>query len=497
MGTIQKNIYLYMIIIILPTIIALFIFWKYLSYEEEANRKVQAGNIVNLHQQYIDTLIKETSKSLEILALVSMNNIGNVDAMTELLSLTKKTDQRYGDLYLSDKNGIILTGTTNKYNGLKVRKIYTDNCKALKDIYISNKITGEENAYSYFFICKPILNDASSIEGFLHVQLRLDYIKNVLEMLTPNVAGKITDQQQQPILLLNEEQDHNSYDLSIPFTDVPWVLHINIKEEKTVMKVNSLLNFIIFFIIVAHIVFFIIQYVCFKREAKRQKKAFDNEKLHVIGTLAATTAHEIKNPLTGIKGLVQLLSEKYKQPEDAMYFSVIQKEITRINNIVNEFLFFGKPTIKQPFDFVNLQEILTELEPILEGDAANKNITITFKYDQRPIIITCYKDQIKQVILNIAKNSFEACEAYDEVSISITEEDAQAIITIQDNGHGMSNEVLKKGFDPFFTTKDYGTGLGLFVCQRIIHFFKGSINISSEENIGTTVQIKLPLRHIN
>ena len=497
MGTIRKNIYLYILIIIVPTLLALFISWKYLSYEEEANRKVQAGNIVNLHQQYINTLIKETSKSLEILSLVSMNKIGNVEAMTELLTLTKKTEQRYGNLYYSDKNGIILTGTDNKYNGLKVQNIYTEDCKAQKNIYVSDKITGENDSYSYFFICKPILNEDSSIEGFLHVELRLDYIRNVLEMLTPNVAGKITNQQQQPILLLNEDQDHNSYDMSVPFTDVPWVLHINIQDEKEVLNFNALLNFIISFIIIAHIIFFIIQYIQFKREAKRQKKAFDNEKFHVIGTLAATTAHEIKNPLTGIKGLIQLLSEKYKQPEDAMYFSVIQKEITRINNIVNDFLFLGKPTSQQPFDLVNLQDVLAELKPILEGDAANKNITIKFKYDQRPFIITCYKDQVKQVILNIAKNSFEACEAYDEVSIGITEENSQAIITIQDNGHGMSKDVLNQVFEPFFTTKDYGTGLGLFVCQRIIHFFKGSIHISSEERIGTSIQIKLPLRQIN
>jgi len=497
MGTIRKNIYLYILIIILPTIIALVIFWKYLSYEEEVTRNVQAANIVNLHQQYIDTLIKETSKSLDILALVSMNTLGNIEAMTELLTLTKKTDQRYGELYLSDENGVILTGTTDAYNGLKVRKIYTDNCKALKDTYISDKINGEDESYSYFFVCKPILNEESSIEGFLHVQLRLDYITNVLEMLTPNVVGKITDQQQEPILLLNEEQDHNSYDMSIPFTDVPWVLHINIGEEKLVMKVNSLLNFIIFFIIIAHIIFFIIQYIQFKQEAKRQKKSFDNEKLHVIGTLAATTAHEIKNPLTGIKGLIQLLSEKYKQPEDEMYFSVIQKEITRINNIVNDFLYLGKPTSQQPFDFVDLQEILAEIKPILESDAADRNITIKFKYVQRPLIITCYEDQIKQVILNIVKNSFEACEAHDEVLISITEENAQAIITVQDNGQGMSKEVLNKVFDPFFTTKDYGTGLGLFVCQRIIDFFKGSINISSKEKLGTTIKIILPLRQVN
>lgn len=497
MGTIRKNIYLYILIIILPTIIALVIFWKYLSYEEEVNRNVQAENIVSLHQQYLNTLIKETSKSLDILALVFLNKLGDTDAMTKLLTLTKKTDQRYGELYLSDKNGIILTGTTDVYNGLKVKKIYTDNCQDLKDTYISDKIDGEDDSYSYFFVCKPILNEESSIEGFLHVQLRLDYITNVLEMLTPNVVGKITDQQQRPILLLNKEQDHHSYDISIPLKDVPWMLHIDIMEEKLVMKVNSLLNFIIFFMIIAHIIFFIIQYIQFKREAKLQKKSFDNEKLHVIGTLAATTAHEIKNPLTGIKGLVQLLSEKYKQPEDEMYFSVIQKEITRINNIVNDFLFLGKPTNQQPFDFVNLQDILTDIKPILESDAANRNITITFKYVQRPLIVTCYKDQIKQVILNITKNSFEACEAYDEVFISITEENAHAIITIQDKGKGMSKEVLNKVFDPFFTTKDYGTGLGLFVCQRIIEFFKGSINISSKEKLGTTIEIKLPLRQIN
>lgn len=497
MKTIRKNIYLYLLIIVLPTILALLIFWKYLSFQEQANRNIQANIIVNLHQQYIDTLIKETSKSLDILALVAINKLENYDAMTELLMLTKKTDQRYGELYLSDKDGILLTGTTDKYNGLKVKDFYIKDCSALKETYISEKIEDEENSYSYFFICKPILNEQSDIEGFLHVQLRLDYITNVLEMLTPNVTGKITDQQQKPILLLNKTQDHGTYDMNIPFSGVPWVLHVNIEEKNNGLKVHSLVNFFIFFLIFAHIVFFIIQYIMLKREAKRQKKSFDNEKLHIIGTLAATTAHEIKNPLTGIKGLIQLMSEKYKQPEDEMYFSVIQKEITRINKIVTDFLYLGKPTIHQPFEIVDLQDIMTEIRPILESEAANKEITVTFSYSDRPYIINCYKDQMKQVLLNITKNSFEACKAGDVVSVSISEQNGQVFIDVQDNGHGMSKDVLNKIFEPFFTTKDYGTGLGLFVCQRIIHFFKGTIHISSKEHVGTTIRIMLPLKQSN
>ena len=494
MGPIQKNIFLYIAIIILPTIIALLISWNYLTMKEEADRKIQATNVANLHQQYINTLIKETSKSLDILALITLNNIENLEATTELLKLTKKTDQRYGELYLSDKDGIILTGTTNVYNGVKVRNHYTDICSNLKKTHVSNKIEGENDEYSYFFICKPLLNPNSSIEGYLHVEVRLDYLTNVLELLTPNIAGKITDQQKETVLLLNEEENHNSYDLSLPFANVPWILHVNLEQENQVAKINSLLNFIIIFIIIAHILFFVIQYTQFKGEAKRQKKAFDNEKLHMIGTLAATTAHEIKNPLTGIKGLIQLMSEKYEQPQDQMYFSVIQKEITRINNIVNDFLLLGKPSSHRPFDLVDLQDVMTEIRPLLEGEASNRNMRIQFLYDNKPYFIECYKDQTKQVILNIIKNSFEACRIGDQVTLSITEHNSQAIITVQDNGQGMSKDILEKVFDPFFTTKDYGTGLGLFVCQRIIDLFNGSITIKSKEQHGTTIQISLPLR---
>ena len=497
MKTIRKNIYLYFLIIVLPAILALFIFWKYLSYQEELNRNTQASNIVNLHQQYINTLIKETSKSLDILELAAKSKLDNPDAMTELLMLTKKTDQRYGELFLSDKSGIILTGTTDRYNGQKAPDIYTKNCSALKETYVSDKIENDGNSYSFFFVCKPILNEKSNLEGFLHVRIRLDYIANVLEMLTPNVAGKITNREQETILLLNEEENHDSYNMSIPFTEVPWVLHLNIANENQGLKMTSLLNFIIFFLSIAHIIFFIIQYILFKQEAIRQKKAFNNEKMQMIGTLAATTAHEIKNPLTGIKGLVQLMSEKYKQPEDKMYFSIIQKEITRINKIVDNFLCLGKPTIHEPFEIVNLQDIIKEIRPILESDAANSSIAIRFQSDDKPYIVNCYEDQIKQVILNIAKNSFEACKPGDEVIVSISEENDQVKIIIQDNGHGMSKEVLSKIFEPFFTTKDYGSGLGLFVCQRIIHFFQGTLCITSKEQVGTTIKISLPSKQIN
>jgi two-component system, sporulation sensor kinase D len=109
--------------------------------------------------------------------------------------------------------------------------------------------------------------------------------------------------------------------------------------------------------------------------------------------------------------------------------------------------------------------------------------------------VKCVKDQLKQVILNITKNAFESIpiEAQGIVRADLHSSGNWCTLTITDNGKGISKSELKKIFNPFYTSKDTGTGLGLVVCKRIIESFGGSIDISSMESVGTTVQICLPL----
>ncbi len=216
------------------------------------------------------------------------------------------------------------------------------------------------------------------------------------------------------------------------------------------------------------------------------------QKLELVGTLAASTAHEIRNPLTGIKGLVQLLSEKHNDKQDQFYFSVIEKEISRINQIVSEFLILGKPTMED-FEIMNLKDVVLELNPIIESEVNLVNVEYELNIKSKQLEVLGVRDQMKQVILNIIKNALESIEEEGKLSLKLSEVNRQAVLTISDTGVGITEQDLEKIFEPFFTSKECGTGLGLVVCRRIIESFGGEINISSNLNKGTSVEISLPL----
>ncbi|MGM9923261.1 MAG: ATP-binding protein [Bacillus sp. (in: firmicutes)] len=490
MSIIKKNIFLYTVIIIIPTILAVLSFKQYLEVKEQRNLEQDTLKSGELHQQYIQTLVKETVKSLDVLSIVIQDFMQDTEDVTTLLEQTKKTDKRYGEIYLADKEGVIITGTVDRYNGKKVREGYIKSCTALKTAQIS--VLKEDNAQDYVSICKPVLDEHESISSFILVQLKLGYIQNVLELLTPQIAVKITDQKGEEILTINKGLQEGDFQQSIPFDDIPWTLHLNHPDQDVDINANALLKFTVVFLMVAHLAFLVVQFVLLQRESDKQKKMHESQKLKILGTLAATTAHEIKNPLTGIKGLVQLLSEKYNDSEDQMYFSVIQQEITRINEIVNEFLILGKPSI-HPLETVDIAAVINEMLPMLEAESCTKGTTLYIENSEQALLVLCLKDQIKQVILNITKNSFEACELGDQVSIYVAAKHSSAVITIEDNGPGMSKSTLKRIFEPFYTTKNYGTGLGLYICQKIIANYKGTISVKSSKYTGTTFTIVLPL----
>ncbi|UQX56427.1 ATP-binding protein [Cytobacillus pseudoceanisediminis] len=213
-----------------------------------------------------------------------------------------------------------------------------------------------------------------------------------------------------------------------------------------------------------------------------------------MGTLAASTAHEIRNPLTGIKGLIQLLSEKYTNTHDQYYFSVINDEISRINEIVSEFLILGKPAA-QKMETLDLRNIIKELEPLIFSEANLHNVTFESAISDEPVMVECTKDQMKQVILNLTKNAFESMEGGGKLTIKLNKMHSKCQLKIADTGSGISEDEIEKIFHPFYTSKETGTGLGLVVCRRILHSFGGEIFITSKETKGTHVDIFLPIKN--
>lgn len=223
-----------------------------------------------------------------------------------------------------------------------------------------------------------------------------------------------------------------------------------------------------------------------------QEQLRKSETLKVIGELAAGIAHEIRNPMTALKGFIQLLEGSIKQ-EHSMYYEVITSELERIDTIINEFLLLAKPQ-EIRFQEKNLNKIMRETLDILHAQAVLHNVQFSTGFDEKLSPIFCEPNQLKKVFINLIKNAIEVMPDGGTITVRIEAfENNQALISIQDEGIGISKEKLQRLGEAFFTTKERGTGLGLMVSYKIIEEHKGSIRIESEVGKGTTFFITLPL----
>lgn len=230
----------------------------------------------------------------------------------------------------------------------------------------------------------------------------------------------------------------------------------------------------------------------------KQSREFiqQTEKLTVVGELAAGIAHEIRNPLTSLKGFTQLLEDKTdSNPE---YIEIMITEIERINTIVSELLLLTKPKMLE-FREIELPNVLDSIITLMSAQANLYGVTIHLNKGECPVPLVLYgvENKLKQVFINIIKNGIEATHEGGEIIIEINQYGNDIELQFKDGGCGISSELLSKLGQPFFTTKENGTGLGLMVCYGIIKSHGGTMVIDSEAGIGTTVTIRLPLYQTN
>ncbi|NOU65717.1 PAS domain S-box protein [Paenibacillus sp. LMG 31461] len=224
---------------------------------------------------------------------------------------------------------------------------------------------------------------------------------------------------------------------------------------------------------------------------KTQELLIKSDKLSAVGQLAAGVAHEIRNPLTALKGFLKLL--KTSSAKEQYYIEIMQKELQRIEFIVNEFLFVSKP---QATHFVTstLYTIIMSTVELLQPQALLSNIEIEAEVDSGLPPVMCDENQIKQVFINIMKNAIESMSQGGSLRIhaELKGSGNQILVRFVDQGCGIAPERLPKLGEPFYSTKEKGTGLGLMVCFRIIEAHGGFMNISSKLTEGTIVEITLP-----
>lgn len=239
-------------------------------------------------------------------------------------------------------------------------------------------------------------------------------------------------------------------------------------------------------------------YVIFKDVSNLRtisEKMQRSDRLSMIGQVAAGTAHEIRNPLTSIRGFLQIIGGSLVDAgmvKEREYVDLMLTEIKRINSLVDQFLLLSKPRDIQ-YRVVDLNHVLKEIIPIIQNEAILHNVEILDITDGSLPSIIGDSELLKQVFLNICKNGVEAIGKKGKVIIDyeLKHEEKKVSINIHDTGPGIPPYVIDRLFDPFFTTKEEGTGLGLSVCQRIVQDLGGTIRVSSK-GFGTTFHVILP-----
>lgn len=490
-----KNILIYLLIVILPTAIGSILFTNFhyqVTINKQAEKTIEA---VNFQSSYIDRFIGETVASTETLGIV-LENKNSAEEIQNILTSIQKKDDRFSGLHWASPDGEILVSSLPLDKKLNIGyREYFQQAILTKQPVISSAHTGSITGRYIVTIATPVLK-SNEVEGVLLHSLRLDYLENVIKVLTPDEILRVIDSSGQELIKTNDDfHSINSDIIRTELANVNWT--VEAKPQVTLTPENHFIqNSVIFsgiLLILTHILFLFGKYHLLKRQAAREREENELQKLELVGTLAASTAHEIKNPLTGVKGLIQLLSEKHKDQSDQFYFSVIQQEITRINDIVNEFLILGKPTadIRKSQD---LNEIVKEVHPIIQSESNLYNVDLNLQLSESPLYIHCSKDNIKQVVLNLSKNAIESMQTTGgQLTISIQKVDSNCLLKISDSGVGIPESILDKVYHPFFTNKDTGTGLGLVICKRIVNMYNGTITIDSTEGKGTLVEVRLPL----
>lgn len=223
-------------------------------------------------------------------------------------------------------------------------------------------------------------------------------------------------------------------------------------------------------------------------------KHAQNEKIETMSHVAASLAHEVRNPLTAVKGFLRLIQEN---PSDTIkttqYMGICMEEIQRTEAILSEYLAISKPLTNR-HELVNVAELLKVMRAVMSPFAILHNVELDVRTPDTSVNIMANPDEIKQVLVNFIKNAIEACADVrrGRVFLSLSVEEGKAVLVIKDNGIGMDEGQMKRLGSIYFSTKSSGTGLGLTYSYHVIHTIGGTVSVNSKPNVGTKFSIIFP-----
>ena len=254
--------------------------------------------------------------------------------------------------------------------------------------------------------------------------------------------------------------------------------------------INSLRNRLLLFslinsILIIMIAFFLSRMI--KKSMQYQTEIKEQERLVQLGTMAATVAHELRNPLNIIEATNDIIQKKYGENDDEV-FLYIPEEVERLSILIDNFLKFARnPELK--IENKSVADLIDRIKLNLnEQDVSRLKI-----FNQDVSEIKTDHSQLEQALINLIKNALEASNHDEDIKLKFESSKKNMVkITIEDQGTGIPENMINKVFDPFFTTKEKGTGLGLAITKRIIEKLNGKINIQSKDGKGTTIEFNIP-----
>ena len=220
----------------------------------------------------------------------------------------------------------------------------------------------------------------------------------------------------------------------------------------------------------------------------------ERQKLDAIKELAYGASHEINNPLANIAARAQTLLREETQPDRRRSLEAIHQQAMRAHEMISDLMLFARPPqlVCKPFD---VRELVSELVAKLAAEAASRQIKLNWKIPEQPILFTGDRQQLYVALSAVCDNALEAIGRDSEISITLGKTDESTAIRVTDNGPGIPSEVREHMFDPFYSGREAGRGLGfgLSKCWRIVTQHGGSVDVESNDELGATITIRLPL----
>ncbi|RMF61369.1 MAG: GHKL domain-containing protein, partial [Calditrichaeota bacterium] len=401
----------------------------------------------------------------------------------DILAQLKEQVQITGDIYATQISNRIITEPApiedwfipgrNNWNRIALQNLLYEfkSQSKLEDVFIVSPDRARLIGYE--------LSD-SAVSYKSHFALNDDLFREALQGTSPEpelrqFANQYFLTTYSPILDLNGDV------VAILVTEAPAELFANLLtfERNLLYAATGALGLILVF---ATLIFLAVRQLFSIQEELQQQR-----QLAQLGQMAAMVAHEIRNPLSIIKGAADVLQRQYASEGNEM-FNFIPEEIDRLNRLVNEFLQFArqKPLKLEPH---HPGELLRSLVQQIK----DQRISLEIAENLSPVKMD--RDAFRQVMLNIVDNALKSLGEDGQVFIRCTPHQSRSdgmVIEVSDNGCGMSKETLQKIFEPFYSTRATGSGLGMTITKQLVEKMNGSISIESEEGKGTTVKIILP-----